>query len=97
MLSSGGLALESQAWHRFSSGCGGPRACHPALVLFWLWWAPGLQSGCCRRRLTRLRCAPHTQGRSALPSRRYLQLIREGAADHGLDPEYQTWLAGLKH
>lgn len=37
------------------------------------------------------------KGRSALPSHRYLQLIREGAADHGLDPEYQTWLAGLTH
>ncbi|KAL4434298.1 hypothetical protein ABPG75_000739 [Micractinium tetrahymenae] len=37
------------------------------------------------------------QGQEALPSRRYLTLIREGAADYGLHPEYQAWLAGLRH
>jgi hypothetical protein len=38
-----------------------------------------------------------TQGRPALPSLRYLKLIREGAQDYGLSPEYQAWLASLQH
>lgn len=37
------------------------------------------------------------QGQEALPSLRYLTLIRDGAADYGLDPAYQAWLAGLRH
>lgn len=37
------------------------------------------------------------QGRHALPSLRYLTLIRDGAKDYGLTPEYQAWLATLRH
>jgi hypothetical protein len=37
------------------------------------------------------------QGRRALPSLRYMKLIREGAKDFGLAPDYQAWLAGLQH
>ncbi|KAL4423211.1 hypothetical protein ABPG77_000003 [Micractinium sp. CCAP 211/92] len=37
------------------------------------------------------------QGQEPLPSLRYLTLIREGAADYGLDPQYQAWLQGLRH
>jgi hypothetical protein len=40
---------------------------------------------------------PTVQGRHALPSLRYMKLIREGAADFGLAPDYQAWLAGLQH
>ena len=40
---------------------------------------------------------PAAQGRDALPSLRYLTLIREGAADYGLTPEYREWLEGLQH
>lgn len=44
----------------------------------------------------RRRCAP-PQGRQAQPSLRYLTLIREGAEEHGLSPEYRAWLASLEH
>ncbi|GBF90203.1 hypothetical protein Rsub_03336 [Raphidocelis subcapitata] len=38
----------------------------------------------------------HSSGRRALPSRRYLDLLRSGAAHHGLDPEYRAWLDSLE-
>lgn len=44
---------------------------------------------------TRPAAAP--QGRDALPSLRYLTLIREGAEEFGLASEYRGWLAGLQH
>ena len=37
------------------------------------------------------------QGREAQPSKRYLTLIREGAADYGLSADYRGWLEGLQH
>ena len=37
------------------------------------------------------------RGRAALPSLRYLTLLREGAADHGLDADYQKYLNDLVH
>jgi hypothetical protein len=37
------------------------------------------------------------QGRDAQPSKRYLTLIREGAADYGLSEDYRAWLEGLQH
>jgi hypothetical protein len=37
------------------------------------------------------------QGCTALPSLRYLTLIREGAEQHGLAPEYRAWLNELEH
>lgn len=36
------------------------------------------------------------QGRPAQPSLRYLKLIREGAADHGLEPSYRAFLDTLQ-
>lgn len=36
------------------------------------------------------------QGRDALPSLRYLTLIREGAEEYGLSPEYRAWLQELQ-
>lgn len=38
-----------------------------------------------------------SQGRAAQPSLRYLTLIREGAEQHGLVPEYRAWLDQLEH
>ena len=46
----------------------------------------------CSRQL----CSP-AQGREALPSLRYLKLIREGAEQQGLAPEYRAWLDQLEH
>ncbi|KAF8072515.1 CDC14A [Scenedesmus sp. PABB004] len=46
-----------------------------------------------------LRGAPaslHAAGRRVQPSARYLGLVREGAAHHGLEPSYQAWLASLQ-
>ena len=37
------------------------------------------------------------KGRTALPSKRYLNLLRKGAADHALKPEYQEYLNSLSH
>ena len=37
------------------------------------------------------------QGNVALPSLRYLTLIREGAAEYGLDPDYLLYLGALRH
>jgi hypothetical protein len=37
------------------------------------------------------------QGRKALPSLRYLKLLRNGAAEHKLDAEYQKYLSELVH
>ena len=37
------------------------------------------------------------QGRQAQPSLRYLTLIRDGAVEHGLTPEYRRWLGTLQH
>jgi hypothetical protein len=37
----------------------------------------------------------HGRERRALPSRRYLTLLREGAREHGLSPEYRAWLEAL--
>jgi hypothetical protein len=39
----------------------------------------------------------HVNRGEAQPSKRYLDLIRTGAAEHGLPKEYQEWLAGLQH
>ena len=63
-----------------------PRACGPAL-------------GGHRRHATerRPRHAGRVQGRPALPSLRYMTLIRDGAKDYGLAPDYQAWLATLPH
>lgn len=44
-----------------------------------------------------LPCVSAPQGRPAQPSLRYLTLIREGAADHGLSEEYRAWLDSLVH
>jgi hypothetical protein len=38
----------------------------------------------------------HVSRGEAQPSKRYLDLIRTGAAEHGLPKEYQEWLAGLQ-
>jgi hypothetical protein len=37
----------------------------------------------------------HGRERRPLPSRRYLTLLREGAREHGLSPEYRAWLDAL--
>jgi hypothetical protein len=40
---------------------------------------------------------PLAQGNVALPSLRYLTLIREGAQEYGLDPAYCSYLGSLQH
>jgi hypothetical protein len=40
---------------------------------------------------------PHPQGRAAAPSLRYIELIRAGAAEYGLAPEYCAFLAAVEH
>jgi len=37
------------------------------------------------------------KGRTPLPSRRYLNLLRTGAEEHGLAPEYQKFLQNMTH
>ena len=37
------------------------------------------------------------KGRKALPSLRYLTLLRDGAEEHGLSDAYKAYLAGLAH
>lgn len=37
------------------------------------------------------------RGCEPLPSQRYLSIIREGAEESGLAPEYRAWLATLRH
>lgn len=39
---------------------------------------------------------PRAQGRDALPSERYLKLIREGAVEYGLTEDYRAWLGTLR-
>lgn len=51
---------------------------------------------CLYPRLSLPRLGP-LQGRDALPSKRYLTIIRDGAAESGLDEGYCRWLATLDH
>ncbi len=43
------------------------------------------------------KAAPALEFPETAPSRRYLTLLRDGARESGLDPEYRAWLEGLPH